>query len=79
MDDAELRRLKWSCRRGMLENDLALERFLDKHAQALDGERLRAFKALLNYPDSELRELLSGRAEPQDRSLSDIVKLVRTP
>ncbi|MBI2316476.1 MAG: succinate dehydrogenase assembly factor 2 [Betaproteobacteria bacterium] len=78
MDDVELRRLKWNCRRGMLENDLALERFLDKHARSLEGERLRAFKALLDCPDSELRELLSGRREAGDAALREIVRLVRS-
>ena len=62
----------------MLENDLALERFLEKHAQALEGERLDAFKALLDYPDSDLRELLSGRREIRDSALCEIVQLVRS-
>ena len=62
----------------MLENDLALERFLEKYAQALDGERLKAFKALLDYPDSDLRELLSGRREVHDSALREIVQLVRS-
>ena len=62
----------------MLENDLALERFLEKHSQALEGERLKAFKALLDYPDSELRELLSGRREVRDSELCEIVRLVRS-
>ncbi len=78
MDEAELRRLKWSCRRGMLENDVALERFLEKHARLLEGERLKAFKALLDYPDSELRELLSGHREIRDSALREIVQLVRS-
>lgn len=62
----------------MLENDLALERFLEKHARSLEGQRLEAFKALLDYPDSELRELLSGRREVGDPALGDIVQLVRS-
>jgi len=78
MDDVELRRLKWNCRRGMLENDLVLERFLDKHAQALEGARLNAFKALLDFPDNDLRELLSGRREARDQELSDIVQFIRS-
>ena len=78
MDDAELRRLKWKCRRGTLENDLTLQRFLDSHAQELVGERLNAFNALLEYPDSELRELLGGRREAGDAALRDIVQLVRS-
>lgn len=62
----------------MLENDLALERFLEKYAQTLEGERLNAFKALLDYPDSHLRDLLSGRLEIRDSALCEIVQLVRS-
>jgi succinate dehydrogenase flavin-adding protein (antitoxin of CptAB toxin-antitoxin module) len=62
----------------MLENDLALERFLEKYAQGLEGERLKAFKALLEYPDSDLREVLSGRREVRDSALGEIVRMVRS-
>lgn len=78
VDDTELRRLKWSCRRGTLENDLTLERFLEKHAPTLDGAQLNAFKALLDYPDSDLRELLSGRRKATDPAIGDIVQLMRS-
>lgn len=78
MDETELRRFKWACRRGMLENDLVLERFLEKHAQALEGERLNAFTALLDFPDNDLRELLSGRREATEPALCDIVRFVRS-
>jgi len=62
----------------MLENDLVLERFLEKHAQALEGGRLKAFKELLDYADNDLRELLSGRREARDPALCDIVQFVRS-
>ena len=78
MDVSEMGRLKWSCRRGMLENDLVLERFLEKYGPTLEGAQLNAFKALLDYPDSDLREMLSGRREALDPALGDIVQLVRS-
>ena len=78
MNNSELGRLKWSCRRGMLENDLALDRFLEKYGPTLEGARLSAFKTLLNFPDNDLRELLSGRRESLDPALGDIVQLVRS-
>jgi succinate dehydrogenase flavin-adding protein (antitoxin of CptAB toxin-antitoxin module) len=78
MDEVELRRLKWRCRRGTLENDLALERFLTKYADVLDGERLRAFQALLDYPDHHLWEILSGRRRPSDPALIEIVQMFRS-
>ena len=77
MDEVELRRIRWRCRRGMLENDLVLEKFLERHARELEGEPLRAFQALLEYGDNDLRDLVSGRSECDDPALGDIVRLLR--
>lgn len=74
--DAELRRLRWRCRRGLLENDLVLTRFLDREAEALDERALRDLNELLAFDDHTLWELLSGRAEPDPR-LTAIVHRVR--
>ena len=78
MDAAELRRIRWRCRRGLLENDLVLERFLERHAAGLEGGRLRAFQALLEYSDPDLRDLVSGRARCADPGMSEIVELLRS-
>jgi succinate dehydrogenase flavin-adding protein (antitoxin of CptAB toxin-antitoxin module) len=77
MEAVEYRRLQWHCRRGLLENDLVLERFLQRHGPELEGERLRAFQALLEYSDNDLRDLVSGRSECDDPSMNDIVGLLR--
>jgi len=74
---SELNRLRWQCRRGMLENDLVLERFLDLHGAGLEGERLAAFSALLEYPDDELWSLVSGQGECADPALDEVVQLLR--
>ena len=58
-----LRRLRWRARRGLLENDLLLARFLDRHGARLDGEQAAALGRLLELPDGELFDLLLGRAE----------------
>jgi len=63
---ARLRRLRWRARRGMLENDLVLTRFLDRHGAALGPEALDALDRLLELPDGELLDLLLGRAAPED-------------
>jgi antitoxin CptB len=62
--DAALRRLRWRARRGMLENDLLLERYLGRHGKALSAPAAEALAQLLELPDGELLELLLGRAEP---------------
>jgi len=73
-----MNRLRWRCRRGLLENDLVLERFLAKHADRLDGERLAAFRALLDYADDELWDLVSGRSECRDPALGEVVRLLQS-
>jgi succinate dehydrogenase / fumarate reductase iron-sulfur subunit/antitoxin CptB len=77
VDAAEMRRLRWRCRRGLLENDLVLGRFLDAYGDALEGERLRAFKTLLDYGDNDLWDLVSGRAECADPALGEVVGMLR--
>jgi antitoxin CptB len=75
--DRELARLRWRCRRGMLENDLILARFLDARGAALSGDEASALSRLLDLPDGELWALLSGRAEPEDPALRRLVAGVR--
>ena len=77
MDTTEMNRLRWCCRRGLLENDLVLERFLGAYAPQLEGERLAAFETLLDYSDGELWSLVSGRAECGDPALGEVVQLLR--
>jgi antitoxin CptB len=56
--DAEQRRLAWRCRRGMLELDILLERFLARYFERLDMDELRAFDAFLDLPDNEFWNIL---------------------
>jgi len=77
MTDVEINRLRWRCRRGRLENELVLERFLHSHGAQLEGEQLRAFENLLDYSDDELWSLMSGLRECSDSALSDVVRLLR--
>jgi len=74
---ADLRRLRWRCRRGLLENDLVLQRFLDRHSAALDRERLAQLNELLELGDNDLWDLLSGRCECADARLEPMVRMLR--
>jgi antitoxin CptB len=56
-------RLRWQCRRGMLELDCILERFLDQVYSDLDETSQRAFEQLLTTPDPELHSWLLGGVE----------------
>ncbi len=77
MDRAAHDRLKWKCRRGLLELDLVLERFLARDASALDPEGLERFSALLELQDNDLWDIVNGRSERYDERLSDIVARLR--
>jgi antitoxin CptB len=62
--DLERRRLRWRARRGLLENDVILGRFLDRHEHTLDQAQIAALLRLLELPDNELLDLLLARREP---------------
>jgi len=59
-----LRRLYWRARRGLLENDLLIGRFLERQADALGAADAELLARLLELSDSELLELLLGRRQP---------------
>ena len=63
-DPVKRARLRWRGRRGLLENDLLLTRFLDQHEETLTDEEVEAFSILLELPDNDLLNLLLARKEP---------------
>jgi len=77
ISEEELRRLRWQCRRGMLENDVVLTRFLDQRAETLDRETLGQLNELLALGDNELWDLLCGRSECPDARLFPILQQLR--
>jgi antitoxin CptB len=64
LSELERRRLRWRARRGLLENDLIIGRFLDRYEHSLDQEQVAALVRLLELPDNELLDLLLARREP---------------
>jgi antitoxin CptB len=76
-DDRLLARLAWRCRRGMLENDLILSRFLAARGPTLGEPEIAALDRLLDLPDNDLWDLLSGRAEPAEPALGPLVAALR--
>ncbi len=73
----ERARLSWHCRRGMLELDLILHRFLEKGLDLLNQQQIVQFNALLEYTDPELFAWLMGHEEPHDKDLAEIVYFIR--
>lgn len=63
MTDADLARVRWRSRRGLLELDILLRRFVDRHYGELTDAERRTFERLLGLADAELLRLLQGDAE----------------
>lgn len=71
-------RLRWACRRGMLELDLILERFLSsKYAELSDNDK-SLFIRLLEAPDPDLFAWLMGKESPDDKELQSIINTIRS-
>ncbi|HKB60186.1 MAG TPA: succinate dehydrogenase assembly factor 2 [Gallionellaceae bacterium] len=74
----ELERVRWRCRRGMLELDIVLGRFVERHYEELDKAGREAFDALLDMPDAELWDIItSEEIAPPAASQAAVLKLIR--
>ena len=73
----ELARMRWKCRRGMLELDLLFRDFLDNGYGQLDETQRKLFDQLLDYPDAVLLEWLMGRIRPTDKDVEQLVNKIR--
>jgi antitoxin CptB len=58
-----LERVRWRSRRGLLELDIILGRFIDASYMQLDDAELLVFEALLDMPDNPLWDMIAGRQE----------------
>ena len=77
-DEAELRKLRWRCRRGMRELDRLLERWLDLGwRQSTDADRA-TFLRLLDSEDDRLWRWFLGHEAPGDPDLATLVNRIRT-
>ena len=63
LGNAELYRLKSDARRGLLENDLILQRFFERYGAQLNEEEGKVLSQLLALDDNDLMDLLIGRKD----------------
>ncbi len=63
LSNAELYRLKSDARRGLLENDLILQRFFERYGAHLNAEDGKVLTQLLALEDNDLMDLLIGRKD----------------
>lgn len=59
--ERELSKLRWRCRRGLLENDLFIERFFRKFDASLTPQQAQALLVLMDLSDNDLLDLHLGR------------------
>jgi len=64
IDPVKRARLRWRSRRGLLENDLILTRFLDAYELSLTDIEVEAYSRLMDLSDNELMSLLMAAKEP---------------
>ena len=74
----ELDRIRWRCRRGMLELDIVLQGVVDKHYMQLDEIELKDFDALLSLPDNDLWDMITSKKKVEDIKLQPVLQLLRT-
>ena len=74
----ELDRIRWRCRRGMLELDIVLQGFVDKYYMQLDEIELKNFDALLSLPDNDLWDMITSKKKVENIKLQPVLQLLRT-
>jgi antitoxin CptB len=74
MDDRRIERLRWRCRRGVLELDLVLLEFLERRYPGLSAAEQLAFDKLLETPDELLLDYVQGDRVPPENELKQIVE-----
>jgi antitoxin CptB len=84
LDERALSKLRWRCRRGLLENDLFIARFFDRFDQALNVRQANALGELMDLSDNDLLDLFLARrslaqveATLDKAELREILEMVR--
>jgi antitoxin CptB len=75
---AEIDRIRWRCRRGLLELDLVLEAFLREELGNLTPAELAGFARLLEAADNDLWDWVSERGEPPEPLAAGLVRRLRS-
>lgn len=77
VEEPWLPRLRWQCRRGLLELDLAFRAFLDRGYAMLNASERAAFQRLLDTPDAQLQAWLLGYEEAPEYEFRELIKKIR--
>ena len=77
LDPALLQRVRWRARRGLLELDIVLGRFIDAHYALLDETERYAFDALLDMPDNPLWDMIAGKQDATPGEQQALLEKIR--
>ena len=71
LDERSLSKLRWRCRRGLLENDLLIEKFFARHETTLTVRQAKGLGDLMELSDNDLLDLLLRRKQPEQLTEAD--------
>lgn len=77
IDPVEIKRIRWRSRRGLLELDIVLERFLANGFDQLTMDELAAYRKCLELGDNDFLDYVNGKAEVDDPELAHIIGILR--
>jgi antitoxin CptB len=81
LGERELSKLRWRCRRGLLENDLIIERFFRRYEETITTRQAAGITALMDLADNDLLDLFLARKEPQGETdtpeVQEVLALLR--
>ncbi|WP_147692514.1 succinate dehydrogenase assembly factor 2 [Vogesella mureinivorans] len=77
IDPVEIKRIRWRSRRGLLELDIVLERFLANGFDQLTMAELAAYRKCLELGDNDFLDYVNGKAEVDDPELAHIIGILR--
>ena len=76
--DRKHERIRWHARRGLLENDLFLTRFLDAHLATMASTEMVLLEELLRWSDNDLLDVLMERKPCDDPRFQPLVERIKT-
>jgi len=86
LDPRALSKLKWRCRRGLLENDIFIERFFNRFESTLNVKQAQGLSALMELSDNDLLDLHLARktltqvnADLVREDVSEVLSMLRKP
>ncbi len=72
-----IERVRWRTRRGLLELDIILTRFVNSSYEMLDDSEQQIFETLLDMPDNTLWDMIAGRQEAVHGEMQVLLEKIR--